>query len=146
MVDPLFHDRHRLEQDADVAQRLWNLVQEARRLDVVLRHEAVAPHDAALGVPTAAAHVVLASLALRAESTRAPYGRYDEVAGGETRHATAHVLDDAEVLVTENQEFLAIRRLAEHAVIDFGVGRAEADPQHLHGDLVRLHPRIRHLP
>ena len=51
VVDALLHDRHRLEQHADVAQRLWNLVQEARRLDVVLRHEAVAAHDAALGVP-----------------------------------------------------------------------------------------------
>ncbi len=106
----------------------------------------MAPHDAALGVPTAAAHVVLASLALRAESTRAPYSRYDEIAGSETGHAAAHVHDDAEVLVTENQVFLAIRRLAEDAVIDFGVRRAEADLQHLHGDLVRLHPRIRHFP
>ena len=57
----------------------------------------------------------------------------------------ADVRDDADVLVTEDQQLLAVGWFAEEAVSDFRVGRAQSHPEHFHGDLIRLHPRVRHV-
>ena len=69
----------------------------------------------------------------------------DEVAGLPALHLLADLLDDAEVLVAEDQELVAVGRLAVEAVVDLGVGAAQPDAQHLHRDLIRLHLRIRHV-
>ena len=71
------------------------------------------------------------------ETTRSP--------GLPALHLLADLLDDAEVLVAEDQELVAVGRLAVEPVVDLGVGAAEADAQHLHRDLIRLHLRIRHV-
>ena len=105
----------------------------------------VATHDPALGVLAAAAHVVLAGLALRADAAGATDGRDDEIAGLPALHLLADLFDDPEVLVTEDQELVAVGRLAVEPVVDLGVGTAQPDAEHLHSDLVRCQFRIRHV-
>jgi hypothetical protein len=146
VIDPLLHDRHRLEQHGEILNSFRDLVEEHRVLDVVLRHEPVAPHDAALGVLAAAAHVALAGAALRALAAWAAHGGHDDVPGLPSFDALADFFDDAEILVAEDQKLVPRRRLAVDAVIDLGVGRAQADTQHLYRDLGRAQLRIRHLP
>jgi hypothetical protein len=145
VVDALLDDRHGLEQDGEVADVLRDLVEERRRLDVVLRHVAVPAHDAALGVLPAAAHVVLAGLALRAFAARASNGGHDEIAGLPPGHLLADLLHDAKVFVAEDEELVPVRRLAVETVIDFGISSAQSHPDHLHGHLIRFQLRIGHV-
>src|SRR5262249_50794786 len=125
--------------------RLRDAIQVLRRLGVVLGHEAVSADDAALRVLAAAAQVVFASLAVGTGATRPAHGRDDEVTGLPPLDLLSHLLDDAEVLVAENQELLAVRRLAVEALIDLRVVAAQADTQHFHSHLIRLQRRIRHV-
>jgi hypothetical protein len=105
----------------------------------------VTPHDAALGVLAAAAHVVLPRLALGADAAGTADGRDHEVPRLPALHLLADFLDDPEIFMAEDQELVAVGRLAVEAVVDFRVGTAQPDAQHLHCDLVRLHLRIRHV-
>ena len=48
--------------------------------------------------------------------------------------------------MAEDQELVAVWRLAVKPVVDLGVGAAEAHADHLHGDVVVGHLRVWHVP
>jgi hypothetical protein len=104
----------------------------------------VAAHDAALLVRAFMAHVVLARLA-RVTLARPPHRRHHQVAGSEALHLPAHLFDNAEVLVAEDQVLIAVGRLSVEPMVDFGVGAAEPDANHLHRHLIRPQLRIGHV-
>src|SRR5437773_1935964 len=56
-----------------------------------------------------------------------------------------HYRHHAEVLLAEDQQFAAIRRLAVQTLIDLAIGSAQAYANHLDRDLIRLELRIRHI-
>src|SRR3569832_1248706 len=95
-------------------------------------------HDAALGVLAAAAHVVLARLALGTFAAWAAHCRHDEIARLPPCHFLADLFDHSQILVAENEELVPVRRLAVETVIDLGIGAAQPDPDHLYRDLIRL--------
>jgi hypothetical protein len=105
----------------------------------------VQPHDAALRVLPAAAHVVLPRLAVGAHGARAADCGDDEISGLPPVHFLSDLFHDSEVFVAKDQELVTVGRLAVHTFIDFRVGAAQADPEHLDRDLIRSHLRIRHL-
>ena len=146
MIDAFLDDRHRLEQHGERLYFLGNPVQVLGRLDVELRHEPMPAHDAALGVLAAAAAVVLPAVAVRAFSTRTSHRGDHQVARLPPGDLLADIDDDAEVLVAEDQELFAVRRLAVQAMVDLRIRSTKTNAEHLDGDMIRRHDRIRHVP
>jgi hypothetical protein len=64
---------------------------------------------------------------------------------GHTPHGRRTVETTRSPALAKDQELVALGRLPVQAVIDLGIGAAQPDAQHLHGNLVRLHLRIRHV-
>ncbi len=103
-----------------------------RQIDHLVGHEAVPPHDAALGVGAGAAEVrsvVVAGAALGV-AARAAHRRHHQIAGLDVRHRGADLDDLAERLVAHHQVRLAGGRHAVLEARDLVIGPADADLQH----------------
>ena len=130
LADALLDDRERLEQHADLLERLRQRDEVGGVLGVGLGEVAVGPPDPALGEVLAGRHVLEADQVVD-RAAGAPDRGHDETARLEGRgHVRADGLDPAEVLVADDQEVVARRRLAELRGVDLAVRAAQPDADH----------------
>ena len=106
LSDAFLDYRCRLQQDADFLQTGWNLDDEVRVVNVVLRKVAVAQIDTAFEVRVIGGHIVRTDLIVDA-SSRTAHSRNDVVAGLKLRYIAADSFHLAEAFVTQDQEVVA---------------------------------------
>jgi hypothetical protein len=94
-------------------------------LDVELGQVAVAEVDATLEVDIVGRHIVGADAVIDA-AARSPHRGHDEVTRPEFGHVRADGFDLAEVLVADDQEVVALRRLTVLGGVDLLVRAVDA--------------------
>ena len=132
LVDPLFGDSRRLEEDADLAQALRQRDDVLAVLDIALREIAVQQVDPALVVDVVRREVLETDLVVE-RGARSANGRDDEAAGlDRVRDVRPHLQHAPEVLMARDEEVVAGRRCAVAPLVDLLVGPVDADAEHLH--------------
>src|SRR2546430_4511174 len=123
------HTRFDCDWSSDVCSS--DLEDEVGVLDVPLRQVAVAQVDPALEVDVVGREVLEADLPVDRRA-RPPHAR-DDVAAGADRvgHVRPDLDDAAEVLVPDDEEVVAGRRVAVLGLVDLLVGAVDADAQDL---------------
>ena len=132
-MEPLLHDRQRLEQDPDRGQARGQRDEEVDVIDIGFREEAVQPPDAAF--QGRLRREVLHPEPVVETVTGPPDRRDDERADPELRwDGSADGGHPAQVLVADDQHLVAVGSRPEQALGDLLVGSAEADPQDVDQD------------